>query len=51
MLYRMDYSGFHQIQETFLQPLVVVVYTRTTAETNNRHFKGLALDKGITGIS
>lgn len=43
----MGCSGLHQIQETFLLTPIVVVYTRTTSETSNRHFKGLQLDKGI----
>lgn len=46
----MGYSGLHQIEETFLQTLIVVIYTKTTAETSNRHFKGLQLDKGLIYI-
>lgn len=39
--------AFTRFKKHSYRLLIVVVYTRTTAGTNNRHFKGLALDKGI----
>lgn len=39
-------SGLH-IQEAFLLTLAAVVSTRSTAETNNRHFKGYHIIKEI----